>query len=134
MHEQVTVANNNYYASLPFCVCMHIINAGPFPPPDEVSLALVNFGSKEISFSWSPVTPHCPSIHYNIHASNCGSCPTTTNHTNVTCTDVPTDDSMCSFAIDTTICGNITGNQSKPLIFNVTIEGTTKSISNHKNK
>ena len=110
-----------------FVYAYTLFNVGPFPPPNAISLALVNFGPKEITFSWNPVAPDCPAIHYNILASNCGSCPTTTNHTNVTCTDVPTDDIMCSFAIQTAFCGNITGNQSKPLTFNTTIEGTTQS-------
>ena len=45
----------------------------------------------DISFTWSSVTAatHCPAVnYYNILASNCGSCPTTTNYTNATCTDV----------------------------------------------
>ena len=43
---------------------------------------------------------------YNILASNCGSCPTTTNHTNVTCTDIPTNynDSTCTLAVETVVC------------------------------
>ena len=92
------------------------LNAAPLPPPDEISLALVNFGQKEITFSWSPVAPDCPSIQYNILASNCGSCPTTTNHTTITCTDLPSDGSLCTFAVETVVCGNIAGNRSKPLM------------------
>ena len=71
--------------------------------------------SRELTFSWSPVVPDCPAIHYNILALNCGSCPTTTNHTNVTYTDVPTNDSICTFAVQTVVCGNIAGNISDPL-------------------
>ena len=41
---------------------------------------------------------------YNILASNCGSCPTTTNHTNVTCTDIPTNGSTCTLAVQTVVC------------------------------
>ena len=67
-------------------------------------------------FSWSPVAPDCPAIHYNILASNCGSCPTTTSHTNVTCTDVPIEqNSFCTFALQTVVCGNITGILSNPI-------------------
>ena len=69
-------------------------------------------------FSWSPVVPDCPAIHYNILASNCGSCPTTTNHTNVTCTDVPTNGGTCTFAVQTVACRNITGNASDPISIN----------------
>jgi hypothetical protein len=97
-----------------------IPNAVPLPPPEGISLTLVNFGPKEITFSWSSIAPDCPAIHYNILASNCGSCPTTTNHTNVTCTDLPTEDSICTLAVETVVCGNITGNLSKPLTLNIT--------------
>ena len=86
----------------------------PYPSPEKISVSAVNLGLKEITFTWSPVTPNCPAIifYYDILASNCGSCPTTTNHTNVTCIDVPTDGSTCVFAIRTVVCGNITGNVS----------------------
>ena len=60
---------------------------------------------------WASVSPNCPSAHYNILASNCGCCPTTTNHTTVTCTDIPTDGRMCTFAVQTVICGKV-GNVS----------------------
>ena len=71
---------------------------------------LSDLGSQnDISFSWSPVTAaaNCPAIYYNILASNCGSCPTTTNHTNVTCTGVPTDSVVCKFAVQPIICNSI---------------------------
>jgi hypothetical protein len=111
-----------YSFTLRFCLwIIYIIkiNAVPFPPPDAISLALVNFNPKEITFSWSPVATDCPSIQYNILASNCGSCPNTTNHTTATCTDLPSDGSVCTLAVETVVCGNITGNQSKPLSFNI---------------
>ena len=90
--------------------CM-LLTAVPFPPSDAISIALGDFGLNEITFSWNPVAPNCPAVHYDILASSCGSCPTTTNHSKVTCTDIPTDGSMCLFAI-TVICGDITGNVS----------------------
>ena len=111
---------SSYYNAWFITQCHTILNAVPFPPPDEISIALVDFGPKGITFSWSPVAPDCPTtIHYNILASNCGSCPTTTNHTNVTCTGIPSNDSLCNFSIQTVVCGNITGNWSKPLTFNI---------------
>ena len=69
--------------------------------------------SKTISFTWNPFNiSMCPVIPYNILASNCGSCPTTTNDTNATCTDVPADATYCSFALIPTICGGISPNLS----------------------
>ena len=97
-----------------------LLTAVPFPPPDAISIALVDFGLNKITFSWNPVAPNCPAIYYNILASNCGSCPTTTNHTIITCTDVPTNNSMCTFAVQAVACGNITSNMTKPLSFNIT--------------
>ena len=85
-----------------------------------------DYSSRKLTFSWSPVAPDCPAIHYNILASNCGSCPTTTNHTNVTCTDVPTNDSICTFAVQTVVCGNIAGNISDPI--NITLYTTESTV------
>ena len=81
-------------------------------PPQKPSLIFADLGLRRVSFAWSPVGSDCSAIHYNILASNCGSCPTTTKHTNVTCTDIPTDGSTCVFAVRTVVCGNITGNAS----------------------
>jgi hypothetical protein len=86
------------------------------PPPNEIQIS-IDFSLRELTFSWSPVAPDCPAIHYNILASNCGSCPTTTNHTNATCTNlnVSLNDTVCTFAVQTVVCGNITGNVSDPI-------------------
>ena len=92
------------------------IYTDPFLPPDEININLSDLDLRQFMFSWSPVAPDCPAIHYNILASNCGSCPTTTNHTNVTCTDVPTEqNTFCAFALQTVVCGNITGILSNPI-------------------
>ena len=74
-------------------------------------------------FAWSPVASDCPAVQYNILASNCGSCPTTTSHTTVTCTNVPTYGSACLLSLATVVCGNITGNQSD--IIKVILNGTS---------
>ena len=80
-------------------------------PPDEIGISNADSLLRRLTFSWSPVAPDCPAIHYNILASsNCGSCPTTTNHTNATCIDIPPDYSGCIFAVQTVVCGNITSN------------------------
>ena len=100
------------------CCChykMLITQTGPFSSPNKLYTSIVDLSLQEIAFSWSPVAPDCPAIHYNILASNCGSCPNTTNHTNVTCTDVPTDGSVCIFGIRTVVCGNITSTTSDPI-------------------
>ena len=97
----------------PFIKCnYHYI--GQLSPPNKINISTAKFDSRHLIFSWSPVTPGCPAIHYNILASNCGSCPTTTNHTKVTCTNVPSDDIMCSFAVQTVLYGSLMGNISDP--------------------
>ena len=60
-------------------------------------------------FGWSPVAPDHSDFHYDIITSNCGSCPNTTTNTTAICTDVPTDGSVCTLAIQTVACGNIMG-------------------------
>ena len=85
------------------------------PLPDDVHITAIDIGSRQLHFKWSPVAPDCPAIHYNILASNCGSCPTITNHTTVTCTDVPTNGSTCTFAVQMVVCVNVAGNLSDPI-------------------
>ena len=89
---------------------------GPFPASYNLFINETNLDLRTITWIWSPVAPDCPAVYYNILASNCGSCPTTTNHTTVTCTDIPIYDSMCSFAVQTVVCGNITANPSKEIL------------------
>ena len=78
----------------------------PFPPITDLTWRATD---SLLTIDWTLFVPDCPAIHYNILASNCGSCPTTTNHTNVTCTDVPSNNSVCIFAIQNVVCGNISG-------------------------
>ena len=92
-----------------------LITAGQLPPPNKLFISTANFISRRLTFSWSPVAADCPGVHYNILASNCGSCPTTTNYANVTCTDVPTENSVCTFAVQTVLCGTLIGNKSDPI-------------------
>ena len=79
-----------------------------------------------VDWSTSPAAPDCAAIHYNIEASNCGSCPTTTNHTNVTCSDVH-NNSVCTFAIQNVVCGNISGDSK---ILELMIKFDVKSDDN----
>ena len=85
-----------------------------------------DFVCRKLTFSWS--TGCGAKLHYNILASNCGSCPTTTNHTNVTCTNVPTNNSVCIFSIQTVVCGNISGQISYPVRVSVNIANSTVTV------
>ena len=87
------------------------------PSPNILFISKADFVSKQITFIWSHAVNMCPDlkIHYNILASNCGSCPTTTNHTTVVSANVPTNDCMCIFAVQTVICENISGNETEKI-------------------
>ena len=93
---------------------MLFIHIDPLPPPNTLFISKADFISRQITFRWSQAVIECTDldVRYNILASNCGSCPTTTNHTSVTCTDMPINGGMCTFALQTVICGYITGNES----------------------
>ena len=91
------------------------LNYCRLPPPSELYLSTANFVSRGLTFRWSPVASDCPAIHYYIQTSHCGICPTTTNHTSVSCTDVPIDGSACIFAVQTVVCGNLVSNLSDPI-------------------
>ena len=71
------------------------------------------FSSHRISFKWNESSANSTTTYYKILSSNCGSCPTTTTNTTVTCTDVPSDGGMCTFAVQTVFCGNIIGSSSE---------------------
>ena len=75
---------------------------GPFSPPSNIHISKADFFSRALTFKWSPATSDCSSNNYTILSSNCGSCPTTTTNTTVTCTDVYSDGGVCTFAVQTT--------------------------------
>ena len=107
----------------------------PLPPIADITWRATD---SLLTFDWSvPVAPDCPAIHYNILASNCGSCPTTTNHTTINCTDVPTNHGICTFAVWRVICGNITEkiNDTVRIMLPIQerVEDTTNNLSMNKN-
>lgn len=80
-----------------------------FSSPDKNYISNIGFHPNQLTFQWSSIAPDCSTVDYNIDASNCGSCPNTTNHTIVTCIDVPTNGDVCTFAISVVVCkSNIT--------------------------
>ena len=95
-------------------------------PPDKVHISGADLKSKSFTFSWSPVATDCSTVHYKILASNCGSCPTNTTHTNVTCTSVPTDGRVCTFTIQTVVCETITGDTADKI--KVTLDDTIHDV------
>ena len=80
------------------------------------SVRLSNSSQNQLTFNWSgsAISLNCPDIHYNIVTVNCGNCPTTTNHTSVICTDVPTS-GVCTLSVLVVVCGSVVGNVSESL-------------------
>ena len=86
-----------------------------------VSVSHMYLTEQSLKFTWNSLIfskINCSAIHYDILTQNCGNCPTTTNHTTATCTDVPTGDGMCSFTVQILVCNNYVGsaNDSVPLM------------------
>ena len=95
----------------------------PYPPLENVYLAGVS--PTGLLFSWNQ-TQNCPSLRYNISSENCGQCPNTTDSTSVNCSDFTILNSinLCTFAVQTIICGNsgapLVGNFSDSVTVNLT--------------
>ena len=90
------------------CVWYNITTllADPFPPPINVELQSVN--RSMLTFTWDPVAPSCPAIHYVINATNCGTCPTATNSTFITCTN-PHLEAVCNLDVQSVVCDSLVG-------------------------
>ena len=83
----------------------------PYPPPSNVHL--VNINSTHVTLHWNPVSSNCNAIQYRIISSNCGLYPNATNSSSVTCTGPFTDDQLCTFTVQTVVCDNVVGNESR---------------------
>ena len=115
--------------------CNHPTDFLP-PSPSTIYASLIDTISKQITFTWSSVTPECLTTQYNILSSNCGSCPTTTNHTTVICTDVPTaadNNSACKFSVQAINCNFIIGKFSDPITVFLKEMATSNNVLNTQN-
>ena len=92
-----------------------------YPPPDNVYVADARTGT--LVFNWTPVISNCSTafLQYSI-TSDCGACPTVTNLTTATCSDLQlsTNAVMCQFSVSSHACG-LVGNSSSPTA--VTLKG-----------
>jgi hypothetical protein len=94
-------------------ILIKIFPIAPFSSPTDVQL--VEASHTQISFNWSHISSHCPSLQYHIMASNCGDCPSTTTTNMATCTGnytQLTSDNPCSFALRTVVCDGVVGDFS----------------------
>ena len=93
-------------------LCVNVAIQSPLPPQNiSWLISYQKLYKFMIAFQWNTHPPNCHPT-YNILSSNCGLCPTTTNQTTVTCTDVPTDDGVCMLAVQTVVCGRFVGELS----------------------
>ena len=85
-----------------------------YPPPDNVYLTDAQPGT--LVFNWTPVIFNCSMafLQYSI-TSDCGVCPTVTNLTTATCSDLQlsTNAVMCQFTVSSHACG-LDGNPTSP--------------------
>lgn len=70
----------------------------------QFAQSAATFANSHISFGWIPAVSDCPTvdIRYYILSSNCGTCPTATADTSITCNDVPLC-GLCILAVQTVI-------------------------------
>ena len=93
-----------------------------------MGISLLTVNSRQLVFNWIPIQSNCSSLQYGTE-SDCGSCSdesqTVLNQTSKTCiVEQPNmDERVCSFAVNSVICRNISGSFSTPV--NVTLKGRT---------
>lgn len=79
------------------------------PPPPASDVHLTDINLHQLTIAWSPVIRNCPSVNYNIIATNCGTCPSITAQTTVTCTGFVIDGRSCTVSVEPVVCGNVLG-------------------------
>ena len=90
--------------------CIYLYELYPtesFPPPDNLHFEL--FSDPAFTFMWNHPIGNCMSYNYRIEATNCGVCPNETNNSISICTNVSTENQMCTFAVHMTACDNYPG-------------------------
>ena len=70
------------------------------PVPTEYNISwITDCPESRLFFNWRQAISHCSPLGYFVTTLNCGSCPNTTTHNNITCTNPPTDGSTCNITI-----------------------------------
>ena len=91
--------------------CFRCSMAGLTIAPTQIDALNISWTAKcyesNIVFRWTPFNTNCTILYYSITSSKCGSCPTTSTDTNITCTDVPMDGSVCRLYVQAVICEGI---------------------------
>ena len=115
----IAIGNGQIYTG---CINF-IILVSPLPPPKYLSSTKGQ--DNELTFTWTQQDTNCSSTvnYYNINSSNCGVCPKTTNNTNITCTNVIMNGSICTLTVEPESCGTASQVtvtlEGKQLMYNV---------------
>ena len=94
-----------------------------------MNIRLLSVGEGRLTFTWDPVMPACNVIHYNINSVNCGTCPSSSNATTVSCigNKMPNHTTrLCTFGVQAVICDSIGGNNSEEV--NIVLRGIQRII------
>ena len=99
------------------------------PPPGNVHHVASGHRSRELVFSWKPVSvTNCPTIEYAINTTeSCGECPSSTSDTRVKCINVK-EDELCTFSVLTKVCGILS--RSEIVNVNTATTPTGSQVSN----
>ena len=108
---------SNYYIYLFVLYKKKNYHVEPAPPPTEIHL--IDITQTYLLFHWNQISwagsGSCSSLIYNIIASNCGTCPNSTTSLFATCTNMTINGEICSFAVETEVCGNIIGQRNNSI-------------------
>ena len=91
-------------------IIIYLINfvIDSFPPPQNVSMIVLDINPLKLIFEWSPVSLNCPALHYII-SFDCGICPPVATNTTAVCTEIQLGISNCTFTIQTNVCDSLIG-------------------------
>ena len=118
--EYVDSYTTYYLASHTTSMLLTFTSIASLPPPNNITLSEVSKG--QLTFSWSPETTNCPSLHYNINVTNCGKYSDslkTTTLSFITCNISSTTPSICTLTFQTIVCGGILGTISKLVVHSI---------------
>ena len=99
------------------CMTMHApLSFASAPHVSSLNFTLHQAKQKKLTFTWINVFGGCPATNYNIISRNCGHCPGTVNSSFATCNNFSmTQQSTCTFTVQSVVCGNILGKAADPI-------------------
>ena len=94
------------------------------PPPPPADIQLRKASQDQLVFTWTPGVESCQAVRYIINSTNCGSCPSTTDSTFITCENLNLTSikRVCSLNIRTVVCDDLIDENGR------TLQITTKGM------